>query len=404
MTDKENVYQERVPSVEFIDRVKQVLEHLYDMPYLQRHILTEELASGLAESGSPVAQSLRRELVTAIEALNPGLNTPFRSSGARLYHLLHMHYVEGLTIQEAARDLGISVRQAYRDMRQGEESVALILWERYVRVQSPDPRVAQLSSIQTEVDRLDTQAQNTDLMFLLKRSQKAVERLAVTRSIQFNLDCAKSPVLIWADPVVGQQVLTSMLSYLVQHAQTGSVSIDTVTDEKQVSLSIRFYPNFPSDTVPEMPGLVPQLIDRLGWTLQQRHLPDGRYLLSLTFNSSGPSILVIDDNEGLVELLERYLTDQFCKVIATTSGAEGLRLAQTLFPDAIILDVMMPHMDGWEVLQSLRSHPQTATIPVIICSVFNDPELAYSLGVSLFLPKPISRNEIFTALRHLAIL
>jgi CheY-like chemotaxis protein len=64
---------------------------------------------------------------------------------------------------------------------------------------------------------------------------------------------------------------------------------------------------------------------------------------------------------------------------------------------------MMPEVDGWEVLQTLRMRPQTATTPVIICSVINDPELAYSLGASLVLPKPVSRDKVLSALRQLKV-
>jgi CheY-like chemotaxis protein len=118
----------------------------------------------------------------------------------------------------------------------------------------------------------------------------------------------------------------------------------------------------------------------------------------------GPSVLVIDDNEGLVKLIGRYLTDQACRVTAAADGREGLRLAQEEAPDAIILDVMIPQVHGWEVLQRLRNHPKTASIPVIICSVINDPELAQSLGASLFLPKPVSRSKILAALHQLQVL
>jgi len=63
----------------------------------------------------------------------------------------------------------------------------------------------------------------------------------------------------------------------------------------------------------------------------------------------------------------------------------------------------MPEMSGWEVLQRLRNHPKTAQIPVIICSVLNNPVLAYSLGASLFLPKPINREDVLSALRQLGV-
>jgi len=61
---------------------------------------------------------------------------------------------------------------------------------------------------------------------------------------------------------------------------------------------------------------------------------------------------------------------------------------------AVILDVMMPGLDGWEVLQTLRKTPRTSRIPVVVCSVFNDPQLALSLGATVFLPKPVSQGDI----------
>ena len=61
-------------------------------------------------------------------------------------------------------------------------------------------------------------------------------------------------------------------------------------------------------------------------------------------------------------------------------------------------------VDGWEVLQTLRTHPLTKSLPVIICSVINDPELAYSLGASLIVPKPVRRDDILAALRELEII
>jgi CheY-like chemotaxis protein len=146
-----------------------------------------------------------------------------------------------------------------------------------------------------------------------------------------------------------------------------------------------------------------QLTERLGWTVQATTQPDDNRVVNIRLTRSGPTVLVIDDNEGLVELLDRYLTGQACQVLAATSGQAGLQLIGQTPPDAIILDVMMPDMDGWDLLQRLRTSSQTATTPVIICSVFNDPELAYSLGASLFLPKPVHRNDVLAALRQLSI-
>jgi CheY-like chemotaxis protein len=113
---------------------------------------------------------------------------------------------------------------------------------------------------------------------------------------------------------------------------------------------------------------------------------------------------VIDDHPPLIELLRRYLTQTRCQVIGVSDGFEALALARSLQPDGIILDVMMPNIDGWEVLQRLHNTPELAHTPVIICSIFNDPKLAYSLGAVAVLQKPVKREELLTILRQLNLI
>jgi CheY-like chemotaxis protein len=78
-----------------------------------------------------------------------------------------------------------------------------------------------------------------------------------------------------------------------------------------------------------------------------------------------------------------------------------LQLAGEKHPDAITLDVMMPNVDGWQVLRGLANAPATANIPVIICSVLKEPELAFSLGARAYLKKPVDRLELVATLARL---
>jgi CheY-like chemotaxis protein len=389
---------------DFVDRVKLALEHLYDFPHLQHHPLA--LSGGLANErpSETAGQRLRKELLVAVEALSPAPGTAFRSAHARLYNLLQLHYIEGRTIQETANELGISVRQAYRDLRRAEESVAAILWaSRTKSTPSPEPRATQLSSVQAEMARLEMHPRPVDLCLLLQQAHKAVERLAQQHTVRFQMDLPAQPVVISTDPVLAQQVLINLLSHTVQQAEPGLLCIFLQAELTDILFTLHYRPKTTTRTKTLTNEVWMQLTQRLGWTVRTMTQSDNLQIISLQMIEQGPTILVIDDNEGLVELLDRYLTGHACRVLAATSGQEGLQLAQQTLPDAIILDVMMPEMDGWELLQRLRTVPQTAAIPVIICSVFNDPELAYSLGASLFLPKPVKRDEVLAALRQLGI-
>jgi CheY-like chemotaxis protein len=87
------------------------------------------------------------------------------------------------------------------------------------------------------------------------------------------------------------------------------------------------------------------------------------------------------------------------QVVVASNGIEGLKLAKKLHPTAITLDVMMPGMDGWEVLSQLKADPDLAHIPVIMLTMMEDQEMGYSLGASEYLTKPISRHQLINILR-----
>ena len=105
-------------------------------------------------------------------------------------------------------------------------------------------------------------------------------------------------------------------------------------------------------------------------------------------------ILVIDDDPTIHDLLKRFLGKKGFEVRTATTGAEGVRLAKILQPEAITLDVMMPGMDGWSVLTSLKANPQTADIPVIMMTMVDDQNLGYALGATEYLLKPIDSKKL----------
>jgi CheY-like chemotaxis protein len=113
----------------------------------------------------------------------------------------------------------------------------------------------------------------------------------------------------------------------------------------------------------------------------------------------GSTVLVIDDDPSVRNLLQKYLDKLGYQIAAAESGEEGLRLARKLLPDVIILDVMMPKMDGWEVLSHLRADPDLADIPVIILSIIEDKSMGYSLGATDYLIKPITREQLSAVLQ-----
>ncbi|MGH2390927.1 MAG: response regulator, partial [Chloroflexota bacterium] len=115
-----------------------------------------------------------------------------------------------------------------------------------------------------------------------------------------------------------------------------------------------------------------------------------------------PQVLVVDDDPEVRYILQRYLEGAGFRVLLAATGAEGLRMARDFHPRAITLDIMMPGMDGWDVLRALKADPAIADIPVIICSILDNRELGYSLGAVEYLVKPVSRQDVLAAIGRIA--
>jgi PAS domain S-box-containing protein len=112
----------------------------------------------------------------------------------------------------------------------------------------------------------------------------------------------------------------------------------------------------------------------------------------------GGVVLVIDDDEYTRQLIELYLSKIGYQVALASNGTDGLKKAKQLRPDVIILDVIMPSMDGWQVLSKLKADSDLAYIPVIMLTMIEDHQMGYSLGAAEYLTKPISRNELLNIL------
>jgi CheY-like chemotaxis protein/two-component sensor histidine kinase len=118
---------------------------------------------------------------------------------------------------------------------------------------------------------------------------------------------------------------------------------------------------------------------------------------NLAAGKSG-TVLVIDDESVVHDLLIRAVSRYGFQVESAYTGEEGLRLARKLHPQAITLDAMMPGMDGWTVLSSLKSDPELADIPVVMMTIVDNKNLGYALGAADYLTKPIDRERLVSVL------
>jgi len=113
-------------------------------------------------------------------------------------------------------------------------------------------------------------------------------------------------------------------------------------------------------------------------------------------------VLVIDDNADSRDVLRRTLEEDGHTVVTAPGGEEGLGLALELSPSLILLDVMMPGMDGWSVLRKLKANPELCRIPVVMVTVVDDAvRMGFSLGAAEYLTKPVDREHLLEVARDL---
>jgi signal transduction histidine kinase/DNA-binding response OmpR family regulator len=124
---------------------------------------------------------------------------------------------------------------------------------------------------------------------------------------------------------------------------------------------------------------------------------------SIEAAGDGPLLLVIDDQREAIEILRTELVECGFRVESALSGEEGLAKAAKVRPAAILLDIVMPNMDGWAVLKKLRSDPDLSATPVIVTSMLDDAPRARDLGIVGWLTKPVAPEEFLAVFNRIGI-
>ena len=387
---------------DYLKHVKEILNHLYDYPYLQNHNWARPfLDEGL--SMSQAGQQLRRRFIDAIESLNPDRVMFFREPETRLYSLLYFYYVEGFSISELMDDLSLSRRQIYRDLKRGQLTIAKLLYtqnEMSAITTEVELSMSDVTSIEQEFSQLQYNFHPVDMCQLVRDAISSVRPLCQQKNIDFQLSIPSRSIPFSTDKAIAEQILVSILSQIIAHLAPATIelSIDETKDATAITLA---YPITSSQEIEF--STLSQLIRQLDWSVQYS-TQDDRQIVSIMLQASTGTIMVIDDNQALLQLLQRYLSNHRCQVLTVPNGEKGWKLLQTTIPDALIMDVMMPELDGWELLQRIRSNPVTQDIPVIVCTVFNNSELAYALGATYFLHKPVDQGMISHALKRVGVI
>ncbi|MGH2454893.1 MAG: response regulator [Candidatus Limnocylindria bacterium] len=303
-----------------------------------------------------------------------------------------------------------------------------------------------------EAGRIDLSPQEVDLRHLVTEVMEGVRPLAQRRGQSLAADLPQ-PTLVHADRSRLRQILYNLLSNAIKYTPDGgSVRVEAAHDGEQVALSVadtgvgiapedqeRIFDEFSQvgDVEARQGGtglglaLTRRLVEAHGGSIELVSAPGRGSTFTVRLPATPPTaeggpvtgaapveapeparrqdaapgaeagpadILLIEDDPGAVRLLRAYLEADGYAVRATTNGEHGLAEARRRPPGAIVLDVLLPGMDGWEVLRRLKGDAELRDIPVIVVTVVDERELGLALGAVDYYLKPVDRAALLARL------
>lgn len=408
------------PSTDLVRLTRNALTHLYDSAYLENHPLAHRLARANNVDRVTRAQRLRRILLDCIEALRPQVSQEGGVEASRAFAILTYRYVDGMSMDEIAGRRALSERQAYRELERGLEAVAALLQE-YIsecptgedlhdRTELSPPN--QLQIARAEVDRLrpNVHPESFATGEVVQGVLDLLTPILAPIGVSFDIDDPACWPPVVADRTLFRQALLNLLTYAGRDGGPRALRIRgrelpgtleiTVADVSPEG--VRVVTPRASYLDPVRLEIAQALIEAQSGRIEVS-IDEGGWRARITLRTSTPpTILIVDDNEDLISLFQRFVAGQPITVTGVKDSREAQRLAADLQPELILVDVMLPHLDGWDVLRQLKTAPETRSIPVVVCSVLYEPEIARRMGASDYLTKPVQQADLRSILdRHL---
>jgi CheY-like chemotaxis protein len=385
---------------EFSRQIREALQNLHDFASLQKVPLAAQ-TSGPHQTLAQGVRQLRSELLSAIDQLNPAGNLPGLAKERRPYAILYGRYVQGLTTTELMEELAISERQLRREHARALHAVTELMWNWQAEAVE-NTLVHPHATAQGEAEQLIHQARVESLALppLVGDLIATLAPVAAQKGIVLENRVSAGGPVIQANRVVLRQGITELFSYALRNLATGRIFVDEAgTGEIGIvlrAMGVRRAAEPPSTGL----EISQKLIGSMGGKISVSDSAEG-WRAAITFPAPEDRyLLVMDDNAGLIELFRRYLAGGRYRIVEAHTAEEAILASGQYLLRMILLDVMMPEQDGWEILERLRATPETKSIPIIVCSVLNEPEIAFTLGASDYLTKPVTQLDLLKKVEY----
>lgn len=409
--------QDTALNEQFLKYLRIALNHLYDPDELRQNPLASFFH---VEGHFDTPSAIQRILTRAIESFKTQPELPSYTHNQKVYELLLYRYIQHISQDEYAHQLGLSVRQFRREQKEAIYELGDRLWQEYAGnalgagaalVPEPDIEDEYPVDIAREPDHSDeftwlknmSPEKTTDVT----KTVDSVMGLIAPLALQKGIAIRHHPVehyLLAVHPVALQQVLLGLLSYGMDQTSSHNIDINFLHREQFLDIIVSYPISSSASNVsplkePEL-GMIRSILELSAGTMN--YSTDANLgTMCITFAIVKPrTVLVIEDNDDIVDLMQRYVHDMNFNITSVRNPARSIDEAIALHPDLIILDIMMPQIDGLEVLTQITHHHKLSGIPVVVCSVLPQQKLALALGASGFLQKPIRRDTFIAALEH----
>jgi len=383
-----------------VQELRHVLAHLYDFAVLRDHDLVQRLAAGRFESPDLSVQYARGELLRGIERLRPPSHVSPLDRQWRPYDALYKRYVMGMPLEEIAAEMSLSIRQVQREQGRGLETLVADLEQ---AIAGYGDGVEQATSVLvSEIARAHLVG-TFDCMQHTLRAAKTAGPLLEAYGITFDNLLGSVSMPVQGDASAFRQMLISTFSHVARALPGVMVVISRDSEDSSACLRLTVEEGERLGSLGELPVEVFALARSQGWRVTEDRSA-GVWQTSFALPRAREMTLValVEDNDDLVALLQRYLSQRGYRLAAIGDTPQAMDEIRGLMPDVIVLDVMMRHVDGWELLQRLGSDAELCRIPRIVCSVLNEPEMAKHLGASAYLRKPIRPLDFLECLEQVA--
>ena len=390
--------------IQFLRVLRNDLNHLYDPAYLRKSSLISWF--GLQGQVDAVFK-LQQLLVKAIDQLENAEES--RPISKYTYSILKNRYVLQVPQVELANTIGMSERQLRREQMTAIEFLATQLWNAYGLAERLQATQEALTPIGEErptgdLDWLQSEQETTacDPNTILVDVVDLIAPLLSLNKVYLDLDVDGPLPLVKVHGVALQQALLSILNYQIQGLKQGALRLSADQREAHVEIAVasrRMQGEAePNGQVEEVLFIARRLLQMFSahvqmlWDEQEKGFLIRLPVLQRTF------VLVIDDNHDFFELLQRYLTGSAYEIIGLKILKDPIEQIAALMPGIIILDIMMPGIDGWELLKSIKTNAAICDIPVVISTILPQKSLALALGADDFLQKPITQTALLAVL------